>query len=187
VGDCVVELGPDTAAAGAKVSVEAKEKAGYDLAQARQEIETARKNRDAQVGLFVFSRKTAPENLEPLARYGQDVIVVWDREDPTSDLFLRTGLTLARALCVRSTKQRASQEADFDALETAILEIEKRTAALGEVETWATTIHKRSDDILKKMRTSRASLEKQTTLLRQRIEDLQHHMANESDGEAATI
>ena len=81
VGDCVVELGPDSAAPGAKIVVEAKEEAGYSLARAREEIETARKNRDADWGLFVFSKKTAPSGLEPFQRYGNDFVVIWDAED----------------------------------------------------------------------------------------------------------
>jgi hypothetical protein len=59
VGDCVIELGPESAAPGALVTLEAKEKSNYDLTAARAETEQARKNRGAQVGLFVFSQKTA--------------------------------------------------------------------------------------------------------------------------------
>jgi hypothetical protein len=51
VGDLVVELGADCTAAGEKFVVEAKEDASYTLAKARIEIETARKNRGARVGL----------------------------------------------------------------------------------------------------------------------------------------
>src|SRR4029077_19939950 len=69
VGDCVIELGPDSAAPGSKIVVEAKEEAGVTLARAREEIETARKNRGADWGLFVFSSKTAPTGLEPFQRY----------------------------------------------------------------------------------------------------------------------
>ena len=57
VGDCVLELGPESAAAGARIVFEAKEKQGVSIADALAEIDTARKNRAAQVGLFVFSKK----------------------------------------------------------------------------------------------------------------------------------
>src|SRR5207302_9983060 len=49
VGDAVVELGPDCAAAAEKLVIEAKEDASYDLNKARSEIETARTNREASV------------------------------------------------------------------------------------------------------------------------------------------
>ena len=63
-GDCVVELGPDSAAPAAKIVVEAKEEASYTLPKARAEIEIARKNRDAQIGLFIFSKKLRPRALD---------------------------------------------------------------------------------------------------------------------------
>jgi hypothetical protein len=47
VGDIVVELGAECAAAGERFVVEAKEDASYTVAKAWAELETARKNRDA--------------------------------------------------------------------------------------------------------------------------------------------
>ena len=36
-------------------------------------METARKNRQAEIGLFVFSSRLAPEGIDPLTRYGDDI------------------------------------------------------------------------------------------------------------------
>src|SRR5262245_29611081 len=63
VGDCVLELGPESAAPGARIVVEAKEKDQYPVAQAREEIDEARRNRGAQVGLFVYSARLAPADM----------------------------------------------------------------------------------------------------------------------------
>jgi len=79
-GDLVVELGSDCVAAGERFVVEAKEDESYKLADARAEIEIARKNREASVGLFVFSKKTCPDGMETLFRDGNDVFVVWDAD-----------------------------------------------------------------------------------------------------------
>src|SRR5262249_26491820 len=140
VGDCVVELGPDSAAPGSKIVIEAKEECGITLAAARQEIEQARKNRGADWGLFVFSKKTAPAGLEPFQRYGNDFVVIWDAEDAASDVFLKAGLIAARALCFRAQRNTAAAVADFDAIERAVLEIEKRAGNLDEVGKSAGTI-----------------------------------------------
>lgn len=59
-GDAVVELGPEHAAAGACIAVEAKEQASFSLKDALAEIDIARKNRGAAVGLVVMSARTAP-------------------------------------------------------------------------------------------------------------------------------
>src|SRR5262249_18778826 len=138
VGDSVIELGPESAAPGASVVVEAKEVAGYTLIEAREEIERGRKNRSAQVGLFVFSARLAPSELSatPLVRHGNDVFVTWDPEDAASDLHLRTGLTLARALCIRESRQSDAQAADLEAIDVAILDIEKKSEGLAEIRTW---------------------------------------------------
>lgn len=172
VGDCVIELGPDSAAPGAKIVIEAKEEAGYSLAKAREEIETARKNRDATWGLFVFSKKTAPASLEPFQRYGNDIVIVWDVDDPTCDVYLRAGIIAARALCFRAERQSAAQQVDFDTIQKAILEIEKRAGNLDEVRKSAETIQSASGKILERIRIDRDALEKQVEILREKVNDL---------------
>ena len=172
MGDCLLELGPDCAAAGAKIVIEAKQQGTYNLAQARSEIEIARKNRDAQIGLFVFSKRTAPECLEEVFRSGDDVFVVWDPEDAATNLHLKIGLTLARALCIRVEKRQQAQAADFEAITAAILEIEKQSNSLGEASKSAETIKSGAEKILDRVRITRKSLERQVELLNERIADL---------------
>ena len=88
IGDFVVELGPDSAAPAARIVIEAKEKQGYTLDAGRKEIDQARQNRGAQIGVLVFSKKTAPPGLELFARYGDDLYVVWDAENSAADIQL---------------------------------------------------------------------------------------------------
>jgi hypothetical protein len=177
-GDCVIELGPDSAAPGAKIVVEAKEEGSYSLPAAREEIDNARKNREAQVGLFVFSRKTAPDGLDGFARYGNDVFVVWDAEDALSDVYLKAGLTTARALCLRCNQQSEAQAADFRAIDQAILEIEKRSAGLEEICTWTKTIQNNGDKILQRIEATHKSLAKQVDQLRATMLDLRQSVGN---------
>jgi plasmid stability protein len=171
-GDCVVELGPDSAAPGARIVVEAKQDASFTLSKARVEIEEARKNRDAQMGLFVFSKRTAPETLDDVMRLGCDVFVVWDAEDAASDLHLKMGLTIARALCMRVARHSQSREADFEAVTKAVLEVEKQSQALAEVTRSAESIKSGSETILNRVRITRNSLERQVEILQQRLDDL---------------
>lgn len=182
VGDCLVEMGPDTAAPQAKIVVEAKEKAAYSLAAARTEIETARKNRDAQVGLFVFSRKTVPAGIEDVFRFGNDVFVVWDAEEADSDIFLKVALTLSRALCIRAEQLTQSQDQDFETITKAILEIDKQSQFLGEVTTSAETIKSSADKVLERVRKTRNSLERQVEILQACIGDLKQAVGGTSAG-----
>jgi hypothetical protein len=172
VGDCVVELGPDSAAPGAKIVIEVKEEIGYTLARAREELETARNNRGAEWGLFVFSKKSAPTGLEPFQRYGNDLVVVWDVDDTASDVFLKAGILAARALCFRAERQSAAQQVDFKTIDVAINEIEKRARNLDEIRSSAETIQSSSTRILERVRKDRDALDKQVELLREKVQDL---------------
>ncbi|MCH2113819.1 MAG: hypothetical protein MK171_02745 [Pirellulales bacterium] len=174
-GDIVLELGSDSAAAGARIVVEAKQDASYKLAKALAEMEEARKNRDAQFGVFVFSRRAAPNQLAPLARYGSDLVVVWDAEDPTTDSTLRAALEIARALCVRSCQAGQRQAADVD---KAVLRIEKAVQNLDGVRTSAQTIKTASEKILDRVEKDQRTLDKQLVILRESLSDLKQFLGS---------
>jgi len=152
-GDHVIELGADSAAANARIVWEAKEKQSYSLRSALAEIDEARRNRQAQVGVFVFSRKTAPDGLESLQRHGSDVVVVWDAEDGASDLVVRAAYSLARALAVRERRTDLESQEAITEIERAARGIERQIGHLDEVRRWAETVRGHGEKIVD--RTSR--------------------------------
>jgi len=185
-GDAVVELGPEHSAPGARIVAEAKEDASYTLADALAELEEARKNRNAGVGLFVFSARTAPNGLDGFARYGEDIVVVWDAEDARTDVVLVAGLSVAKALCTRARAHRDAESADFEAIERAILEIEKQAGGLDAIARSAETIRTGSDKILDRARIMREALAKQIELLGDKVADLKTLLGAAShDGQEA--
>jgi hypothetical protein len=174
VGDLVVELGAECAAAGARFVVEAKENMSYTLTEARAEIETARKNREASVGLFVFSEKIAPEGMDTLTRHGEDVFVVWDADRVESDVILRAGFSLVKALCVRQARERQAEDGNWDNMDVAILALEKEAARLGKMKTMTETIQSHSGKILEEVRKMTEGLEGQIEVLRESVAALRH-------------
>ncbi len=180
VGDATVELGPDCVAVGTKFVIEAKEQASFDVGKARAEIETARKNRGASVGVFIFSKKTAPATQEPLLRYGNDIFVVWDAEDMNSDVILKSALCLAKALCVRESKTREAEAADFQAIDCAILAIEKEAKRLDAMKTWTETITNNGGKILEEVRKMSAALDRQMQVLRDAVSGLKESATDEN-------
>ena len=172
VGDVVIELGPEHSAAGARIVVEAKEDNSYRLAKAKDEIQTARDNRDATVGIFVFSRRTAPEGLDMFARYGNDIVVVWDKDDSASDVFLDAGLSVAAALSIRAKTHTDEVGADFEAIEQAVLEIQKQTQGLAQIKTWATTVRNNGENIVKNVEKMQEGLNDQINVLNEKVADL---------------
>ena len=165
-GDVVVQLGPEQAAAGARIVAEAKQDASYTLQKALAEIAEARKNRDAGVGVFVFSQRTAPcDVLEPLARYGDDVVVVWDVEDPATDAYLVAALSVARALSVRTASDGGMTGVDVPGLEKAIREVERQAGGLDDITKSAQAIDSHVTKILDRARIVRNGLERQVGVL----------------------
>ena len=171
-GDAVIELGPEAVAAGAKIVIEAKENASYNLQKAREELEDARKNRAAGIGVFVFSKRTAPDGLDAFNRYGNDIVVVWDAEDPASDVFLSAGLSVAKALCTRSRAQDNETGADFEAIEKTINEIERQSGGLDEITKLTTTIKNNSETVLKRAGIMSEGLVRQIAILNEKVTGL---------------
>jgi hypothetical protein len=173
IGDAIVELGSDCVASGVKFVIEAKESLSYDINKARAEIELARQNRGAAIGLFVFSKETAPPNQESIFRIGDDVFVVWDADDIGSDIILKTALSLAKALCFRESTKRSAEAAEFEAIDKSILAIEKEARRLDQMKKWAETIKSNSDKILDEVRKMAVGLETHVGVLREAISGIE--------------
>jgi hypothetical protein len=177
IGDVIVELGPESSAPSAKVVAEAKEDKSYKLSTARAEIEKARENRKAAAGLFVFSSKIAPDGMEPLHRIGQDVFVVWDHEDAASDVCLKLGLSVARALCIHEATKKEGEAADISEMEIAIAEVKRQVNELDEIRKCAKNINKNTDTIIKRLKTSSDAIHKHADTLAQRLQGLKQAAA----------
>lgn len=169
VGDAVITLGPDCAAAGSRIVVEAKESGGYSLKSTLEESEVARKNREAEVGLFVHSRRTAPGGLEAISRYGNDIIVLWDAEDESTDAYLKAGLMIARAIAVRARTQADSQAHDIKAMENCVAEILRQANQIEDIATWTNTIKSNAEKVLTRADKVRTQILAQGELLEEQM------------------
>lgn len=170
IGDCVITLGADCLAAGERVVVEFKEDASYSLRSTLEEIESARKNRGADVGLFIHSRRTAPQGMAEFARHGQDIVVVWDAEDEASDILIRAGLMVAKSICVRTGAQAHGRTAELAAMESAARAVEKQCTKFETIRTRCDTIKRAADSIIEQSDIG------QREILRQ-IAELDEHLA----------
>ena len=176
-GDVVLQLSAEHTAAGARIVLEAKEASGFTLKAALEELETARKNRGASIGLFVFSSRTAPVGLEPVARYGSDIVVTWHPDESGSSANLLAGLAIAKALAVRETASGAS-EADFAAIEKAILEVEKQCKGFDEINTAAQTVRSGADRIIHRAGIMKDTLKKEIATLSTKVGELKAHLTD---------
>lgn len=169
VGDVVVALGPESAAPGARFVIEAKSSAGYAIDRALAELETARKNRQAEIGLFVFAARHAPDGIEPLQRIGSDVIAIWDAEEPATDVVLHAAMSLCRALCTRAATARSVAGIDLAALDRAVRAVEKQAQGLEEIRQAATTVRSSGKRILERVRIVQEALTREVTQLDEQV------------------
>jgi hypothetical protein len=101
-GDAVLRFTAESAFAGAGIVFEAKRDASYTVQKALDELDAARKNRNAVAGVFVMARSHAADSFPTFARHGHNVLVTWDDRDGTSDAYLHAAVMLGMALVSRT-------------------------------------------------------------------------------------
>jgi hypothetical protein len=168
-GDFVVTLGPDCAGAGAAIVVEAKASGAYTLKSTLEEADSARRNRAASVCLFVHAARTAPAGLPELARYGNDVVVLWDDDDLATDVRLRAALLVAKALALRGAEPSAESVASLAEMDHAIEAIRKQISGFDEIRTSANTIVNGGHKILERARIMQEQIERRLAALGEQV------------------
>ena len=150
VGDFVVTMGQESAAPDSRIVFEAKEDRSYNLNDAWAELQKARENRQAQVGVFVFSREAAPEGIEPLSRWDKDVVVVWDAEDPQTDILIKAAISVARMIAVQYRKVSEEATADITEMQAAIDALCRDVGILDEIVKCASAAQNHCEKIVTK-------------------------------------
>ena len=151
IGAAVIEVSAEAAAAGERIVFEAKSRKKVSLTDARQEIEEARRNRAASVGVFVFAKNTAPAGLQPFTRIDHDLFVIWDAADPATDIYLSAAVSVAKALLFRLKANESKSDGDLQGIELAVNILEKQLKDLDDMETWTTTIQSNGGKIAKEI------------------------------------
>ena len=170
-GDIVIELGPEHLATGSKIVIEAKESASYDTSKALSEINEARKNRNAEIGIFVFSSESVDESYEPFTRYGSDLVVVWDAHEAQSDIYLQAAISVAKALCSRKSKHHTDTTVDFNSIDNAISQIGKQLEGLDAIHKMASTIENNGEKIIRKTGSMKKAISKELEVLEERTRE----------------
>jgi hypothetical protein len=156
-GDAIVRFTEESAFAGAGVVFEAKREAGYSTQKALDELDAARKNRNAAAGVFVMARSHAGDTFPRFARYGHNVVVVWDDQDPATDAYLHAAILLGLGLITRI--QTAGEAGDIAALRDVEARIECELGRLEKMEKHSDSIRKNVDGISDEIRKAHKALD----------------------------
>ena len=146
VGDLVITLGKEHVAANANIVVEAKQAKGYSTNKALKELATARKNRQADVGIFVLSSSHAGVAWPTFQRHGQDILMSWNAEDALTDVFLEAAFSLAAAICTERN-HHANDLPDFLPMQQAVIDLEKELSAFDEIGKLTSAIQSNAEKI----------------------------------------
>lgn len=156
-GDAVLRFTAESAFAGAGVVFEAKRDAAYTVQNALDELDAARKNRDAVAGVFVMAKSHATEAFPGFARHGNNVLVIWDEEDASTNAYLQAAVMLGMGLATRSKK--VGEPGDINALRDIEARIETELKTMGSMEKHNDSIRRNSEGISDDIRKSRKGLE----------------------------
>ena len=137
-GDFVLTLDPNlTRGSEVRVVIEAKDRkiSGREM---RDELREARTNRDAAVGLVVFTPAHAPAGIAPFDVRAGDVYCVLDPADPEPST-LEAAVRLARLLALASLREREA-EVDAAALTEALTAIREQLETVRGMKVQLTSI-----------------------------------------------
>jgi CMP-N-acetylneuraminic acid synthetase len=117
---------------------------------------------------FFFPEEQVPYSIEFLefaSKIGEDIVVVWDSDDRSTDVIFRAGYMLAKALSVRSALLSKSDTASFQKIDKAIEAIRKQLGGFVELKTTSETIQNGATKILKRVEIMSIDLERQIDIL----------------------
>jgi len=108
-------------------------------------------------------------------------VVVWDKDEPTTDVYLEAALTIARAISTQRASGASEQVVDFEPIEKAIRGLEKLTKGLEEIDTLSKTIYNNSHKIQNRVRLMRGELTRQIATLDTQMEILGSAIGSSED------
>jgi len=156
-GDAVLRFTTESAFAGAGVVFEAKRDGTYTVQKALDELDAARKNRDAVASVFIMARSHASDVFPRFARYGNNVLVTWDDQDPATDAYLHAAILLGMGLATRA--RMVGDAGDIAALRDIGSRIEGELGRLEKMEKHSEAIRKNVDGISDEIRKAQKALD----------------------------
>jgi hypothetical protein len=179
VGDAIVTVGSKfSSAPGERIVFEFKKDRGYKFKDALDEVATARRNRNAQIGVMVFAKGYEPPEIGDFRVMGMEdaVFCTADPEDMAAGVIhMEAAYGVARGLLVAMKKTEGG--VSVEALKAQIEGISSLAERLAEITTKAQTVRNAGDainDLVAKIQAD----------LRQRVHAMQDMIAGAAHGTA---
>lgn len=98
--------------------------------------------------------------------------MIWDADDPATDVRLKAAYLLAKALCVRANQHNEEEAASLAEMDVAIEAIRKQIAGFEEIKTSARTVVGGGEKILNRARLMEDEIAKRLSALTSQLERL---------------
>ncbi len=142
-GDYVITLSELSAAPGKKIVVEAKKMQGYKLKDAIAELNEAKDNREAVVGILAFAKGYEPPEVGDFLRVGSDFFITVDEQclnNRSPLLYFDAAYKVLRSLIVTAARKEEKEELNIEQIRNELESIIALVARLSELSTKAKTI-----------------------------------------------
>ena len=174
VGDYTVTLGETSRAPGKKVVFEAKKATNYNMKKTLEELDRAKRNRGAEIGIFIFCKGCEPVEAGDFYRTGNDFIVTVDEEKLERNetlLFLEAAYKIARTLIVTRAREEEEEAIDTEYIRGEMENITLAMKNASDIYIKANTIRNSADSIEKTMNKVIAKIEEHLDNIRDHLPD----------------
>ena len=107
-----------------------------------------------------------------LHRWGLDIVVIWDADDPATDVRLMAAFLLAKELCVRANQHGGQEAVSLSEMDVAIEAIRKQVSDFEEIKISARTVVGGCEKILNRARLMEEEIAKRLSALRAQFDRL---------------
>jgi hypothetical protein len=182
VGDAIVTAGKNFCSApGERIVWEFKMDRGYKFKDALDEVATARRNRNAQIGVMVFAKGYEPPEIGDFRVVGDSIFCTEDAERASAGedmIHMEAAYAVARGLLM-AMKKTEGGGINAEALKTQIEAVAALAERLSEITTKAATVRNAGDAITE-------LVTKLQTDLKGRVQALQDMLKGEMNEAALT-
>lgn len=142
VGDVTITLGETSGAPGEKIAMEIKNRKGITLKKAKEETKTMKENRNAEIGIFVWSNSFAPPEIGNFKKIGNDFYVTApdDLESDDPAFFVQSTIELSKSILVSESRTLQNNNVDTQFIASRIESAFSSLTKMDELVKKTTTI-----------------------------------------------
>jgi hypothetical protein len=148
-GDHLITLGSTSGAAGLKIVLEVKDRE-FSMKKAKEELNNAKENRGAAIGIFVWAKGCEPVEIGDFRMIEGDFYCTADKDELHAGrplLFLEAAYKVARMTAVLKTRKEAAGKFDFAQLQAHVAGVVKEIDSLAKLAKAAGSMKNKSGEL----------------------------------------